>query len=463
MKGTLSELHRRGNDVQRKGWTNNFIHFLIDSLWREPVYQGMTGFLSPDNINVSYSYANRNITLTGDLRYVWMGTVKKLNSPWVSTAHADTLGKKFLFSIDGINFEWYNTVWSFADCMIVMVNRKASAAETFAIRECHGTMDKDAHEGQHETQGTYLDPVNGGGKATSATYTINSASNADTTPGFDQAIIKDEDLSTTIPAWPQGTYTTMKIASGQVAEFNTVASYPFTETGSYLQVNNPATGAMENGINNRFYNVYQCLIPVTSDIGSQKYRMVMIQPQATYTTQPQAEAENTDALNFGDLATLSAEFKVYARLTYGTGAGNSNAGKCKLINITYVAGTKGNPVNISGYVPQILADPPQEFEFADVVAGTAKDYTLIIKAKFRFIILGVCLETNNGTLTGVAVKINSTAVTSLSSITVDTAVDETDATGANIVEIGDRVYLSVSTGYTGTPTLIRGSLFTIRL
>jgi predicted NUDIX family phosphoesterase len=36
MKGTLSELHRRANDVQRKGMTNNFIHFLIDSLWREP-------------------------------------------------------------------------------------------------------------------------------------------------------------------------------------------------------------------------------------------------------------------------------------------------------------------------------------------------------------------------------------------------------------------------------------------
>lgn len=40
MKGTLSELHRRGNDVQRKGLTNNFIHFLIDSLWRDPVTGG---------------------------------------------------------------------------------------------------------------------------------------------------------------------------------------------------------------------------------------------------------------------------------------------------------------------------------------------------------------------------------------------------------------------------------------
>lgn len=37
MKGTLSELHRRGTDIQRKGWTNNYLHFLINSLWRSPV------------------------------------------------------------------------------------------------------------------------------------------------------------------------------------------------------------------------------------------------------------------------------------------------------------------------------------------------------------------------------------------------------------------------------------------
>jgi hypothetical protein len=38
MKGTLSELHRRGDDVQRKGWTNNFLHFLIESLWRDEIW-----------------------------------------------------------------------------------------------------------------------------------------------------------------------------------------------------------------------------------------------------------------------------------------------------------------------------------------------------------------------------------------------------------------------------------------
>lgn len=98
------------------------------------------------------------------------------------------------------------------------------------------------------------------------------------------------------------------------------------------------------------------------------------------------------------------------------------------------------------------------FEFCDVVAGTAKTYTLDIKASFGYTIEKACLETDNGTLIGVAVKINATDVTSLSSITVDTAVDETSSTGAKTVVAGDRVYLVVATTYTGTPTLIRGKL-----
>jgi len=98
------------------------------------------------------------------------------------------------------------------------------------------------------------------------------------------------------------------------------------------------------------------------------------------------------------------------------------------------------------------------FEFCDVVAGTAKTYTLDISATCAYNILSAFLETDNGTLTGVAVKIGSTAVTSISSVTVDTAVNETTATGANAVAIGNRVYLAVAATYTGTPTLIRGKL-----
>lgn len=94
----------------------------------------------------------------------------------------------------------------------------------------------------------------------------------------------------------------------------------------------------------------------------------------------------------------------------------------------------------------------------DVSKGTAQTFTLDIKASFAYNILSATLEVDTGTLTGVAVKIGSTAVTSLSSITVDSGADETTATGANSVVAGNRVYLVTSTGYTGAPTLIRGKL-----
>ena len=98
------------------------------------------------------------------------------------------------------------------------------------------------------------------------------------------------------------------------------------------------------------------------------------------------------------------------------------------------------------------------FEFRDVSAGTAMTYTLDIKASFDYTILSACLETDDGTLTGVHVDINSTAVTGLDNLTVDTGVDECSATSANAVTTGDRIYLKTSAGYSGTPTLIRGKI-----
>jgi hypothetical protein len=115
---------------------------------------------------------------------------------------------------------------------------------------------------------------------------------------------------------------------------------------------------------------------------------------------------------------------------------------------------------------QVLSFHPIEdmgFEIRDITAGTAESFTLDIKATFAHTIESIDLETDNGTLTGVSVLINATPVTGMSSITVDTAVDTTLSTAAKTVAIGDRVYLSVTTGYTGTPTLIRGKLTTKRI
>ena len=109
---------------------------------------------------------------------------------------------------------------------------------------------------------------------------------------------------------------------------------------------------------------------------------------------------------------------------------------------------------------QIATPDDIAWEFRDVEAGASAQWDLDIDASFPYVIQGVWLETDNGTLTNVSVTINEDAATGLSGITVDTEKDYTPATG-NVVE-HDRIRLNVPGTYTGTPTLIRGKLIIFR-
>jgi len=310
--------------------------------------KSLTGFLAGDGIDVSYNWTNRTITLTGDLRYMWRGVVKTLTSPWTSAAHTATEGNWYLMSTDGTNFTWSSTIWAFEDCMVSAVKYKATSAASFAIRETHGVMDYQTHEELHSQLGTYLVS---GGKPVVGTYVENSAVDSATTPSFSAAVIKDEDSRTTVPLWNEGTYTTAYVGVGGVMTFGLTSTTPFiATTNTYIQVNNTVTGAMVAGSTGKFYNVYQVLIPSTSDAASQKYRMVMLQPQATFSSLATAQAEDTRGLNFGDIASSTAEYVVYTRLTFVTLASDSNIGKCRIATggITYITGNRASQISVSG-------------------------------------------------------------------------------------------------------------------
>jgi hypothetical protein len=100
-----------------------------------------------------------------------------------------------------------------------------------------------------------------------------------------------------------------------------------------------------------------------------------------------------------------------------------------------------------------------EFGFADVVAGIAKSYDMDINCEFPYTIKHIWLKTDSGTLTGVNVKINSTAVTGLDSITVTDTKGKTTATALNLVVANDQVTLNITTGYTGAPEYIGGHIY----
>ncbi len=134
--------------------------------------------------------------------------------------------------------------------------------------------------------------------------------------------------------------------------------------------------------------------------------------------------------------------------------------KIEIIDLTTKLDTgeyEGTAEDLYDYI-QTLKESEIAFEFSDVEAGTAKTYTLDIKADHDYNIISAVLETDDGTLTGVQVVIDATPVTNLDNVTVDNSADETPATDNNSVTAGSRVYLVVSAGYTGVPTLIRGKI-----
>jgi len=80
------------------------------------------------------------------------------------------------------------------------------------------------------------------------------------------------------------------------------------------------------------------MIPTGADANSQRFRMVFLQPQATFTTLALAQAEDTRALFYGELSLY--EFVQYTRITYNTNVSNTNYGKCTIAGISYLTGSK---------------------------------------------------------------------------------------------------------------------------
>lgn len=331
-----------------------------------------TGFIDPSAVTVSYDSTERKITLTGTLSYYWRGTKVTLTSPWTSSAHNSGDGSFYLSSSDGVNFTWSNSLWALSAIQVAFVIVAQSGAVKLGIRECHGLMPWNTHETLHYTVGSYL---KSGGRLDGNTYTENTASDAGTTPGLLEAVIADEDLDSTIAAWTQGTYTTMRIGASGVATFDTSASFPFRSSGSYILVNTTSTGAEAATVQNRYVNVYTIMLPVTSDAGSQAYRVLWLQPQAAYTSLAAAQAEDPRSLALGTLSSLSPEFTITSRITYVTAAGDSNTGKCRIATggVTYLSGGRHSLVSVSGVTASTAGNIAVVADSTGLVTGNVQD------------------------------------------------------------------------------------------
>ena len=343
--------------IQRKAgvWTPRTMAQLATDLGGAGVFvpysvlndtQDPTGWVDPSAVTVTYDSATRKITLTGTLEYYWCGVKHTLTSPWVSDAHANVEGTRyFLYSTDGTNFAWSTTPWDFYYLMVALVRYETSYK--FGLREPHGLMPWQVHRELHETLSAYR--VSGGGLV-AGTYVENTATDAATTPGFAELTMADEDIESIISAWPEGTYTTMRIGASSAPTFDTAASFPFRSSGSFILVNNPTTGAETAAATNQYVNIYILRLPCSSDAGSQVYRLVCLQPQRAYTSLAAAQAEDTRSLSLGDLTPSVPEIVFYERITYVLSAGDANTGKCRIATggISYIFGTRMSQISAGG-------------------------------------------------------------------------------------------------------------------
>ena len=135
-------------------------------------------------------------------------------------------------------------------------------------------------------------------------------------------------------------------------------------------------------------------------------------------------------------------------------------------NMSSIVVTDSNTITLNatageGTTTGLVED--MSFEFADIEAGTSQTYTLDIFSSYGYTISTAYMETDTGTLTGIAIQINGISVTNLANVTADSSVDATNSTGVNTVAVGDRITIVTSTGFTGMPTVLRGKLKITRI
>lgn len=275
-----------------------------------------TGFRYPDQVIVTYDGAARTITLTGNTEAYYRGNqVAALVSGWVSDAHDVADGTYFLY-FDGTNFVWSNTPWSFDVVMIAMAYRDGV---NFCLRECHGLMQWQTHQEFHETLGTYL---HSGGDI--GAIVLNSTTAADRRPTLTAALIKDEDLPTSLPSLSAGAYSQLYLSGSNTA--NLIADQadilPLSTNQPFY--NQFTGGAWQQTLFpvNAYGKVFIMAVPVTADTECQKRRFVFIQPQQVSTTLSEIQNITIASVNIGHIAGALAEYVFIGEIIVRFTAGN---------------------------------------------------------------------------------------------------------------------------------------------
>lgn len=333
-----------------------------------------TGFTDPSGVTSAYDIATRTITLShtsGFVTFVIFGTEYSYASPWViptvlggaiPLAHANVNGSYFAkININTLAITFDTTPFNFATDMMLGFAIKGTTYQ-WGQRETHGVMQWQSHEENHWTIGSYLHTAAIATAGTYAVLTGPTATNAANTPGVDTLDSHDEDVETTMAAWVQGTYTTAhRLGVGGTWTLSTVATSPFNIGAStFIQynLNTAGTWSLADVPEDSYVNILAVVVPVTSDVDSQKYRLLWITGQSVYTTLTAAQAATALNFDFGSFIGDIPEMVPILMFTYqkaSTGGNSTPAGvtgRCWLAaEPTRIIGSSRNQIGISGLAP----------------------------------------------------------------------------------------------------------------
>lgn len=286
-----------------------------------------TGFTNNNNIIVTYDDVARTITLSGDFEAYYKGVkIPELINGWTSDPHPVPHGTYFLHYCDG-TFKFDTTPWYF-DCL--QITYVQSNNYRIWLREVHGFMDWRTHKVFHETLGTYRVS---GGNLVAGSYTLGSTVAGNRRPHVATTVIQDEDLLTTLAGSTDRLYTHRYMSVDGLRAFTPLQSDILPVIGSTPQWNQKISeGVWQQTpmVNGQYACVFLVAIPVTSDVESQYYRYVWIQPQQVGTLE-QALALLPQQLDIGDPNTLVTEFVYVNKVIIYMTAGNWSIHSTRLL------------------------------------------------------------------------------------------------------------------------------------
>ena len=284
------------------------------NLTKEP-----TGFVTPENVIVSYDSTTQKITLTGTVEAYFKGVaVSALVSGWVSEAHTNTVGHTYFLYYNGSAFLWTTDISpSFDNLLVAFINYTTS--NKYGLRECHGFISHEVHECLHDSIGTFKESG-----ATIDGYTLNSTTATERRPDISNTIILDEDLKTTVSGLTNHLYSLFNLTGTGTINYTIDNAEIVLLSGANPYYNLFSTPNWSNAVMpaNSVASVWIYAIPVSADVTSQKYRYLFVQPQWYTQAQNSSAAAMNTALSIEllrsvselNLSTLTSEFSEYVAI-----------------------------------------------------------------------------------------------------------------------------------------------------